>query len=81
MGLIQLIVIVLVVWLVWRGVAQFKARVAAQTPTESDSPTLQQGGVMQLCPHCGVHFPAHLAVVKQGRGYCSQTCANQADRL
>ena len=63
--------LLLLVWLLLgsaRRRAQASRRDAGQPPSEK--PAAQIEG-MVACAHCGVHLPASLALLGQGRPYCS----------
>ena len=67
---IVLLALLLLVWLLL-GSARRRAKESRRdAPPPSAKPEGQIEG-MVACAHCGVHLPASLALLGQGRPYCS----------
>lgn len=70
---IVLLALLLLVWLVLgstrRRAKEVRGRDKAD-PSPAAPPAAQVEG-MVACAHCGVHLPTSLALIGQGRAYCS----------
>jgi uncharacterized protein len=65
--MVRLLILVLVVGLaVWLLFGRSRSRTAARDTNRTPKPT-----AFAVCAHCGVHLPAHDAVLDGDTAYCS----------
>jgi uncharacterized protein len=76
MGLVRLIIIIALVWLIWRLVKATLARTGSALPARRDD---SSGERMLRCAQCGVHVPTSTSFRHGGQAFCSQ--AHQREYL
>lgn len=74
MGLMRLILIGIIIWLVWRGVAGNRERTAVKRQTRP------QVGQMVRCEYCGLFLPADEAYHDGSRTFCCEAHRRHAAR-
>jgi len=68
MGLIRLIIFALVIWVIWRLVNNFKAKV---TKSKKQGATIENQSMVS-CQHCSVHVPQNEAINHENQWFCSE---------
>jgi len=73
MGLIRLIIFALVIWMFWRLVKNFKAKLESRNNSDSQSGNKLEQGNMVPCDFCSVHIPEEEAIQHEKMWFCNNS--------
>jgi len=71
MGLIRIIILVLVIWMLWRLVNKIKARLDSKKKSASQLDNKIEQSNMVSCHYCSVHIPEENAIQHEQMWFCN----------